>query len=465
MTLDGQENISSYIRSYCKLIEERKDWGPIDEWRYSQFRVLAEELKAITGVSVSYMTLTRILQKKEFKRSPQLATLNALANYFDFDDWDSFCQAFPAEPLTSEKQSTSENQATPIKTGNGLSPMLVGFTSIAILLLVVVYLVQRPQKPSVSKKDEVVLSVLNEDPQVPEMLSFRYKVPGDGFYFWIRPSSWKPDSIYNLAIPDKGLKALNAEDSTLLLNIDGTIRPGPYDGLIVKDGQIFARVAVNMGSKDWVNLVYVRSRQKKPKMRFRPIFTAPVKNEEGLLLVSPQIQEDIRNNYIEKTYEINYFLARDFSIDANNLQFETRLKNTFPDEIVNCKYLRVTLLTTNGMLEIPLVQKGCKSLLRLWVSEYQGSYKDRTMDQYEKEVLGWEHIAIQTENNIASIYLNDQLIDQIAYHVPLGELKGIRFKFDGNGAIDFVQLSKPNGEIIYEDHFEKTANQLGAVLN
>ncbi|NRB50722.1 MAG: hypothetical protein HRU41_23845, partial [Saprospiraceae bacterium] len=91
MALDKHMNIRRFLTSYGELLEERKSWGPIASWRYTEFRQLSEELTDLTGVSVSYMTLIRIFQKQDFKRSPQLATLDALAKYLDFEDWETFC--------------------------------------------------------------------------------------------------------------------------------------------------------------------------------------------------------------------------------------------------------------------------------------------------------------------------------------------------------------------------------------
>lgn len=63
-------------------------------------------------------------------------------------------------------------------------------------------------------------------------------------------------------------------------------------------------------------------------------------------------------------------------------------------------------------------------------------------------------LGIHTENKTASIYWNGRLIDQIRYNNLLGELRAIRFKFDGYGKLDDLKLSKANGEVVYSSAVE-----------
>ena len=102
MPVNDHVKTLAFLERYSQLLEERMDWGKVNEWRYSQFKKLSDELEDVTGVPVSYMTLNSILQRQEFKRSPHLATLDALAQFLDFTSWDSFCKS---------QQATKENEA------------------------------------------------------------------------------------------------------------------------------------------------------------------------------------------------------------------------------------------------------------------------------------------------------------------------------------------------------------------
>ena len=83
------------------------------------------------------------------------------------------------------------------------------------------------------------------------------------------------------------------------------------------------------------------------------------------------------------------------------------------------------------------------------------------MEQYQADNLSVEHIRVSTGDKRASIYWNDELIDEIPYNNLLGELRAIRFKFDGYGKLDDLRLSKTNGEVVYSSAFDdqKMGNQ------
>ncbi|MEL7122533.1 MAG: hypothetical protein AAFO07_24015 [Bacteroidota bacterium] len=449
MTYDNDSQIVKCLEAYQELLEKRKEWGPIEAWRYSQFRDLATDLTEKTGVSVSYMTLMRIFQRKDFKRSPQLATLDAFAKYLDFKDWESFCQL---NNTFSNVPSTIQGQKK--KTFRNLSLLTLILISLGVLSVGIWGSILISKTSNRIFKEQIQLENLSENPHVPEMLVFKYKVPSEGYTFYIKPASieMQIDHKKNKFKKKNPPRELDPKDSLLTINVDGSLYPGPYEAMIVKGDSIMKSFIVNFETKDWINMINIKPRLR-ANGKFRPLFANSEISENGVLHVPERISQDIQNNYLETIYEVNYFLARDFEIDANEFEFETRVKSMSPKQVVNCKYLRVSLLTTNKMIEIPLVQKGCKSLLRMWVSDQIFSYLNKDMDQYESEQLDWEKIKIKTSNKVASIYRNDELIDQIPYNENLGELGCIRFKFEGNGVIDYVKLKDEAGNEKYAEEF------------
>ncbi|NRB54317.1 MAG: hypothetical protein HRU41_42105 [Saprospiraceae bacterium] len=456
MALDKHMNIRRFLTSYGELLEERKSWGPIASWRYTEFRQLSEELTDLTGVSVSYMTLIRIFQKQDFKRSPQLATLDALAKYLDFEDWETFCVQQDS-PTIVERPAGKKQQdlnLAPAKSKQWIIGVLI-FLGLILLF----WFLSRVDRP-VEEQAFVYLESVDEKVMVPEMFSFRYSVPGSGYFLWLKTMAFLPDSLFQPPLNTDGLKELDPQDSIFTWNADGLTFPGPYRASILKDGQVFSEADVYLETQEWIGVVRAKGREKS-RQRFEPIIVNTIHNAQGQLDLTPSVLQDIQEHYIEKNYEVNYFFGRDFKVDANQMDFEAKVIVTFPVQLVNCKYVRVSLLTTNGMIEFPLVQKGCKTLLKTWVSEKTDSYKNRSMEQYQADNLSVEHIRVSTGDKRASIYWNDELIDEIPYNNLLGELRAIRFKFDGYGKLDDLRLSKTNGEVVYSSAFDdqKMGNQ------
>lgn len=449
MAPDKHMNIRRFLTIYREQLEVKKHWGPIDNWRYTEFRHLSEELTELTGVSVSYMTLIRIFQKQDFKRSPQLATLDALARYLDFEDWDTFCVQFES-PVFIERV-TEEGQKNVEQGLGGKNLWLIGIL-VSLILIVLVWLLSSTDHP-IDQQQVVYLESVDDKVLVPEMFSFRYQVPSEGYYFWLKTKAFLPDSLFKPPGDNQGLKELDPQDSILTLNADGLTFPGPYRATVVKDGDILAEADLFLETEEWIGVVRAKGRDKS-RQRFQPVIVNTVNNEKGQLDIPPAIFRDIEENYMEKNFEVNYFMGRDFDLDANQMHFEAKVIVTFPVQLVNCKYVRVSLLTTNGMVEFPLVQKGCKTLLRTWVSEKADSYKNRSMEQYQTDSLSIEQIGIRTEDRIASIYWNGRLIDEIPYNNMLGQLRAIRFKFEGYGKLDDIKLSNATGEVVYFSTFD-----------
>lgn len=456
MALDKHMNIRRFLTFYRELLEERKDWGPIASWRYTEFRQLSEELTDLTGVSVSYMTLIRIFQKEDFKRSPQLATLDALAKYLDFEDWETFCRQ-QESPAITESQPVIDQQDLKLDPARRKTQLVGVLIFLGLILLF--WLLSTKDQP-VEQQASVYLESVEEKVMVPEMFSFRYKVPGRGYFLWLKTMAFLPDSLYQPPLNTDGLKELDPRDSILTWNADGLTFPGPYTATIVKEGRVLSEADVYLETEEWIGVVRAKGREK-TRQRFEPIIVNTVHNEQGQLDIPLPILQDIQENYMEKNFEVNYFVGKDFEVDANQMQFEAKVIVTFPVELVNCKYVRISLLTTNGMIEVPLVQKGCKTLLRTWVSEKADSYKNRSMEQYQADSLSIESVGIHTRDKTAFIYWNNRLIDEIPYSNLLGQLRAIRFKFDGYGKLDDIKLSKANGEMVYASTFdlEETENQ------
>lgn len=79
-----------YIRQCMELIEARWQRGPSGEWRSYDFEKLSDEIFDATGISLSISTLKRLFGKVSYNNLPSVYTLNTLARFVGFEDWNAF---------------------------------------------------------------------------------------------------------------------------------------------------------------------------------------------------------------------------------------------------------------------------------------------------------------------------------------------------------------------------------------
>ena len=78
------------IRQCTQLIEENWQRGPSGEWKNYDFEKLSDDIFDATGISLSISTLKRLFGKVSYNNLPSAITLNTLARFAGFEDWNAF---------------------------------------------------------------------------------------------------------------------------------------------------------------------------------------------------------------------------------------------------------------------------------------------------------------------------------------------------------------------------------------
>ncbi len=79
-------NEAFFILKCRELIEEKLAWGKSEHWQNQDFESLREKVFEETGISLSTSTLKRIWGKVKYESSPNVATLNALAQFVSYEN-------------------------------------------------------------------------------------------------------------------------------------------------------------------------------------------------------------------------------------------------------------------------------------------------------------------------------------------------------------------------------------------
>src|SRR5215217_4732471 len=82
-------NEQALVKDAISEIFRKSGYGNITQMTQRDFDYVADEIEKKSGIVISGTTIKR-LALGDFSRLPQVATLNAIANYFDYKTWQDF---------------------------------------------------------------------------------------------------------------------------------------------------------------------------------------------------------------------------------------------------------------------------------------------------------------------------------------------------------------------------------------
>ena len=101
---------TEYLQLCIRLIEQKLNWRPAEEWRNYEFTELSEKILDATSVNLSATTLKRIFGKLKYESLPSSATLNALAAFLGYASWMDFKSKQPFNKQEPEKTTTTRKK-------------------------------------------------------------------------------------------------------------------------------------------------------------------------------------------------------------------------------------------------------------------------------------------------------------------------------------------------------------------
>jgi len=82
------------------------------------------------------------------------------------------------------------------------------------------------------------------------------------------------------------------------------------------------------------------------------------------------------------------------------------------------------------------------------------SGKDNDLSAFGCDFSHTQHLKLQVEAGHINIWLNEQLIFNTLLGNPdFGAIVGVRYKFLGNGEVDFVRLANHKNELLLDEDF------------
>jgi hypothetical protein len=416
---------TEYLQLCIKLIEQKLNWRPADEWRNYEFTELSEKIFDTTSVNLSATTLKRIFGKLKYESLPCSATLNALAAFLGYSSWMEFKSQQSLNNLPTVKA-----EATLITKGllqKKIWPVAAGVVGI-IAILAFTFLSGRSVS-LIKNEKEILFTSKPLAEGLPNSVVFKVDLKGNKPEKTIIQQSW--DTTRTVV-----LQAGQTEATGIYYN------PGYFRAKLILDGKIIKEHDLFIKSEKWMATI-----------DHQPVPTY-IKEEDLLsnekLDVSEKVLKEIKT-FTKPTW-LTYHLVKPFgNLQSDNFSLESSIKNTFAEGPAVCKTAKIFVLCSKGAFIIPFSIPGCVSDVNLKVNDTYLPGKSNDLSFLSADLSDWANVKLEVKDRVMKIFLNDKLIQQETYKEDAGEIVGFRFSFLGAGAVKNIKLSDGNGNSQYKD--------------
>ena len=410
MTMDHD---TGYLQLCTRLIEEKLNWRPAEEWRNYEFTELSEKILDATSVNLSATTLKRIFGKLKYDSLPSSATLNALAAFLGYESWMDFKskqplnKQEPGKTTIFRKKFLLQHKVWPV---TAAAVVIVG-------ILAFTFLSGKSVKP-LKNENEIVFTSKPLADGLPNSVVFNVDLKGNTPNKIVIQQSWDSTKTVVLQTGQK--------EATGIYYLPGYFRAKLIlDGKIIKEHDLFIR------SDNWMATV-----------DHQPI-PSYIKKDDLLLkdemTVSKNVLKEIKT--ITKPTWLTYHLVKPFDgLQSDNFTLESSIRNTFSEGPAVCKTARIFVLCSKGAFIIPFTIPGCIGDINLKASDHYLDGHSNDLSSFSTDLSDWANVKVEVRNRVMKIFLNDKLVRQETYKADAGEVVGIRFSFLGAGAVKKIKL-------------------------
>jgi hypothetical protein len=435
-----RDNLNQCFRQ----IQTKLGWNDFHKWSDKQFNELADKIYKKTGVSISTKTLKRITGKIKLTHinainyNPQLATKNALASFLGYKDWSGFINH-----LNKEEPSRKQVRPKPI--------FILILLVIAISGGIILYsLFSKPKKNNTrinvhEVESRISFSCENPIGTAPHNTLFNYNI-----------STIKYDSVYidyhDRYKIDPGhydIKQLNKKKGSITYSY---LMPDLYFPIIVVKNTTIKEIPVLVKSKGWLANVCYEDRITH-EYRYKILRNYDIydnKNQRLYLDASSLLsQKDIYKEH----YYLEYRLIKEFGFKANDIIIEATFKNSEYEGGDNCQDFTFIGKCNKGSMKVKFLKPGCTQWAEFTIGDSTLAGNSSDMRHFGVMDNKKHTMKLDIKKNIASVFFDGLLIEEIKNPTKLGKFRGMIFVFKGVGSLYSVNISNQNNKVLYSTSF------------
>lgn len=450
----GQGYVKEIIDEYNIRL---KSWGHSDTWNLNQFKTLENMLLEVTRINVNANTLKRFFQQRT--SNPQLATKEALCIFLGYKGYTDFVmKKTKQEPVDSLQEENEEEQDTQIidKEETETENNRIGHYSKGIsshikrrnkryfyMMLIVAIVISGYFLYKYKLKDvyidylisKIEFSVSQTRGTSPLTVTFSYNIPSMVFD--------EITIVYEEANGDilerKLLKGSHAVNTTYIYEGESSCY------LKYKDKEI-RKIQLQSRKSGWS--VSAREERKNIYKTF-PIGQAI--NKDGYAsLPFDSVPLNAQSNHIF----VSYIFYKENLVNGDNFIFEAKVRNSTKEYAIPCGDIMMYISSDAGVHGFAMNEK-CYAYIKFVSGENEIKGDQYSLEQFDFDPSQWHVMKIKVIDKKTTFYVDEKPVLNMKYNNLLGFADELILRFKGCGAVDWVKVSKPDGELIYEENFSQ----------
>lgn len=431
MELDAEDKL---IGKVLQRIEKELGWGDSKDWSTRDFEALGKRIMEKTHVQLSVVTLKRVWGRIRYESKPTVTTLDALAQFVGFENWRSFKHSEKLSRNVVHADAVEMQTAYSNKKGGKKKPVAIFALGGLVLAAVVIFYFTSfdTAKPNVDPKKFSFSSKKVVDVGVPNTVIFDYDATA------AKPS----DSIFIQQSWDKRLSKLVSRDQRQHTSI--YYYPGYFQAKLRVNDQIVQQHDLFIKSHGWLPLVDVSP---------VPVYFKPedmvTRDGSFALPLEKVVQSNIPLQ--PKAPWVAYYNVGDFGeIMSDDFIFETEVKNQYSEGAAACQHTEVHILFEGAAMVIPLSIPGCVS--ELTFGDMSGKKLD--LSPLGVDFTKWVNVKVAVQDSVVHLLINGKKAFDLNVNLHPVRFAGMIFKFQGTGSVNFIRISKHNGDVTFEENFD-----------
>ncbi len=403
------------LKKCRELIEEKLAWGSSERWQNQDFENLSERIFEETRIHLSTSTLKRLWGKTPYDSTPNLGTLNALAQFAGYNNWRVFSSA----------QVTLLPQPPKISFTVFIAPPHHLRFSVALCLFIL--LIPRSlsafwnYSPNLRYHD-ISLSSQLVTTGLPTTAFIIYDVTGSNADSVFIQQNW--DTHQRIKV-DKHKYQWARTYYT----------PGVYPIQLVLNDSVVQNHDLIIETDGWLRMI-----DKKPIPVYFPKNQVEHPKPIGITVAD---LEQTNANLLQSVPWVSLFKVQKMMVvPSQHFVMETSLRNTFGKGDGVCQQTKIALLGTKGTITIPLCTKGC-------VADLQVIVNNRVFDGHTEDLSGlgvdfknWAKVRCEVKNHSMTVFVNDKPAFSRPINHNIGTIVGTRIQFLGAGEVQRFELKR-----------------------
>jgi len=458
---DPNEDNRQFFRYLSEKVENNFQNGPIKTWTQRDFIALSESIYQKTGEHISVTTLKRVFGKVEYAGLPFTHTLNILARFAGFTHWLEFKEAHPLANnslfansilITGSIPSTMQKAGNPTMIGSKIKTTTgwvnkPGLFRLGLQLAFGIALLFTGWQFGIYTGSQKKSSA---------SLRSNLESPGKLTYLKKHSTGLPMDVAFNYSgpVPDPSdLTVISTEGGKMQyfnINKDGFGKmtysykePGLYHAKIFSNNHQLAFCPVLVNSNGWL----MSAKNENTTKNFYP--DTSFRNPLGISK-SECYQEGIDTN---NRFYTSVKQFRRFGLNGDSFTFTSVLRNPKSGKELNDGLLTMKIRCGNFPIIFQIARWTPRNGFFVQLSEKLFENEERkSFTNLVTSLWDWRKITVTTGGKKIRILLDNTLVLEDSYKLPLGEVLGLEFEFAGAGEIGNIKLSDYRG-IVWQEAF------------